>query len=95
MKEYDQGLEKEKSALDEFSNKYIIKGETGISPSQFFANKLSILKNFLGNHRNIKVRFVLVCMMKKEDGNDKLKIKVQDKAYFNSDTYINLESTDD
>ena len=32
--------------------------------------------------------------MEKMDGNQKLNIKVQDKAYFQSDTHINLESTD-
>ena len=94
IKEYHQGLVKEKSALDEFAKKHIIKGESGITPLQFFGNKVSILKDFLRNHRNIKVRFVLVCMMEKMDGNEKLRFKVQDKAYFHSDTYINLESTD-
>ena len=33
-------------------------------------------------------------MMEKMDGNQKLSITVQDKAYFHSDTHINLESTD-
>ena len=32
--------------------------------------------------------------MEKMDGNQKLSITVQDKAYFHSDTHINLESTD-
>ena len=32
--------------------------------------------------------------MEKTDGNQKLSITVQDKAYFHSDTHINLESTD-
>ena len=48
----------------------------------------------LRNHQNIKVRFVLVCLMEKMSGNNKLSITVQDKAYFQSDTYINIESTD-
>ena len=65
MHEYDQGIEIEKSALDEFAKKYIIKGEPGITPFQFFRNKKHVLKDFLRNHRNIKVRFVLVCMMEK------------------------------
>ena len=97
IKEHDQGIETEKSALDEFAKKYIIKGESGILPSQFFINKKTLLKDFLRNHRNIKVRFVLVCMMEKIEklkGNDKLRFEIQDKAYFHSDTYINLESTD-
>ena len=93
--EYDQGIEKEKSSLEGFANKYIVKGKTDVTPFEFFKSKSTYLKEFLRNHRNIKVRFVLVCLMeqmgKSSDG--KLILTVQDKAYFNSDTYINLEST--
>ena len=96
LREYDQGIEKEKSSLEGFANKYIVKGQTDVTPFEFFKSKSTYLKEFLRNHRNIKVRFVLVCLMeqmsKSSDG--KLKLTVQDKAYFNSDTYINLESTD-
>ena len=74
--------------------KYIVKGEPGITPFQFFRNKKHILKDFLRNHRNIKVRFVLVCIMEKMEGDYKLRYEVQDKAYFHSITYINLKSTD-
>ena len=94
LKEYDQGIEKEKSSLDEFANKYIVKGETDITPFEFFRSKSTYLKDFLRNHRNIKFRFVLVCLMEKMEGNAKLNFTVQDKAYFHSDTHINLESTD-
>ena len=87
LKEYGQGIIKEKSALDEFPNKYIVKGESGITPYEFFRSKSPYLKDFLRNHRNIKVRFVLVCLMEKMGGNDKLSITVQDKAYFHSDTH--------
>ena len=96
LKEYDQGIEKEKSSLEGFANKYVVKGETDITPFEFFKSKAAYLKEFLRNHRNIKVRFVLVCMMeqmgKSSDG--KLSLSIQDKAYFNSETHINLESTD-
>ena len=94
IKEYNQGIIKEKSALDGFANKYILEGESDVTPFEFFKSKSSYLKEFLRNHRNIKVRFVLVCLMEKKiaDGN-KLGF-IQDKAYFNSDTYVNLESTD-
>ena len=71
INEYNQGIEIEKSALDEFAKKYIIKGEPGITPFQFFRNKKHVLKDFLRNHRNIKVRFVLVCMMEKIEGDYK------------------------
>ena len=94
IREYDQGIMKEKSALDDFANKYVIKGESGLLPVEFFASKKEFLKEFLRNHRNIKVRFILVCLMEKEEGNAKLMIKVQDKAYFNSNTHINIQSTD-
>ena len=86
IKEHNQGIVKEKSALDEFAKKHIIKGEPGITPLQFFGNKITILKDFLRNHRNIKVKFVLVCMMEREEFDDKHIIKFHDKAYFHSDT---------
>ena len=63
LREYDQGIEKEKSSLDGFANKYIVKGKTDIIPFEFFKSKSTYLKEFLRNHRNIKVRFVLVCLM--------------------------------
>ena len=94
IKEHNQGLEQEKSALEGFAKKYIIKGEPGNLPLEFFENKKTTIKNFLRNYRNVKVKFVLVCMMEKMEGSKKLEFEVQDKAYFHSDTYINLESTD-
>ena len=72
IKEHNQGVVKEKSALDEFAKKHIIKGEPGITPLEFFGNKITILKDFLRNHRNIKVKFVLVCTMEKVEGDQKL-----------------------
>ena len=36
MKEYDQGLEKEKSALEGFAKKYTIQGIPGLTPIDFF-----------------------------------------------------------
>ena len=95
IKEHNQGLEKVKSALEDFAKKYLIKGEPGITPLEFFENKKTTIKNFLRNYRNVKVKFVLVCMMeKKVEGGKKLEFEVQDKAYFHSVTYINLVSTD-
>ena len=94
IKEYDQGIIKEKSALDGFANKYIVEEESDVLPFEFFKSKSSYLKEFLRNHRNIKVRFVLVCLMEQITGDRKLSLTVRDKAYFNSDTYVNLESTD-
>ena len=94
LRERDQGITKEKSSLEGFANKYIVKGKTDITPFEFFKSKAAYLKDFLKNHRNIKVRFVLVCLMEQMTGDRKLKLTVQDKAYFNSNTYINLETSD-
>ena len=94
LREYDQGIKKEKSALEEFAQKYVIKGEHDVTPVEYFKDKAPQLKDFFRSHRNIKVRLVLVCLMERKivDGR-KLAFK-QDKAYFHSDTHINLESTD-
>ena len=94
IKEHEQGIIKEKSALDGFANKYIVQGKPGIFPFEYFKSQSNYLKDFLRNHRNIKVRFVLVCLMEKKEGNFKLGFTVQDKAFFHSDTHTNLESTD-
>ena len=95
MREYDQGIVREKSALEDFANKYIIEGQPGLLPLEFFRSKKEYLKEFLRNDRNIKVRFVLVCLMEKQERNDKMLIEVQDKAYFYSNLHINLTSSDE
>ena len=87
MKEYDKGIKHEKSAL-------VIDGKPGITPFKYFAEKASQLKEFLRNHRNIKVRIILVCIIEKLISEKINKFIVQDKAYFDTETYINLESTD-
>ena len=95
IKEYQQGIEKEKSALDGFANKYIVQGKPGILPFEYFKSKSSYLKDFLRNNRNIKVRFILVCLMEKKISDDKgLTTIFQDKAYFHSHNNTNLESSD-
>ena len=94
IREYNQGIEKEKSSLDYFANKYVIKGEPGITPFEYFKSKSSYLKEFLRNHRYIKVRFILVCLMERMEKEKNVLFKVQNRAYFQSDIHINLESTD-
>ena len=96
IKEYDQGLVKEKSALDDFAIKYIIEGEPGITPHQFLIRKYKTLKEFFTYHRNIKFSMVLVCLMEQQILNkDRGVVGLnQDKAYFKSGTYNNLVSTD-
>ena len=98
MKEYEDGIKHEKSALSNFAEKYVIEGKPGLTPLQFFAEKVARIKDFLRNHRNIKVRMILVCEMEQqisEKVKEKSKIKFnQDNAHFHSETYINLEKTD-
>ena len=64
----------------------------------FFRNNIDILKDFFKNNRNIKVKFVLVCLMEKQEKIKSSEIieytKVQSKAYFQSFTYNNIKSTD-
>ena len=62
--EYDQGLEKEKSAFEDFAVKYTIQGIPGLTPIQFFERINKTLKDFFTYHRNIKFRMILVCIMK-------------------------------
>ena len=56
------------------------------------------MKDFLRNHRNTKVRMILVCEMERqiiEKSNGESKTTYEhDNAYFQSRTHINLEKTD-
>ena len=96
MKEYDNGMKHEKSALKNFAEKYVIDGKQKIMPFKFFAEKATQIKEFLRNHRNIKVRMILVCVMHKDESVDggKKFMNIGSKVYFNTEIYINLESTD-
>ena len=91
MKEYDKGTKHEKSA-----EKYVIDGKPGLTPIQFFAEKVARIKEFMRNHRNIKVRMILICEMEREKSVDggKLIFTIANKVYFNTATHNNLESTD-
>ena len=96
MREYDQGLVKEKSSLSGFANKYTIEGVFGLEPEEFFLSINETLVDFFTYHRNIKFKLVLVCLMEKQEIEKTqgiIDIK-EDKAYFHSPTLINLESTD-
>ena len=92
MKEYKKGIILEKSALANFAEKYIIEGIPGLLPIDYFKERAPQIKDFLRNHRNTKVRLLLVCEMEKQ--NIEKSSNNQDKAYFHSKTYINLEKTD-
>ena len=92
IKEYHQGLVKEKSAFENFAVKYIIEGDPGLTPIEYFNKVYATLKDFFTYRRNIKFSMVLVCLMEqqilsKTKGVVGLK---EDKAYFNSGAHINL-----
>ena len=93
---YELGLEKEKSALEEFAVKYIIRGIFGLTPMQFFERIYKNLKDFFTYHRNIKFKMVLVCIMEKQNISQREGVIgiEEDKTYFNTATHINIKSTD-
>ena len=97
-KEYEKGIILEKSTLYFFAEKYDIEGSPGLIPIEFFREKASIIKDFLRNYRNTKVRMILVCLMEKkeiiQDSSGESLIYITDKAYFHSRAHINLEKTD-
>ena len=95
IRERDQGLIREKSALGGFANLYKVRGEPGLTPFQFFSKHKQLFKDFFYYHRNIKFTFVLVCMMEYKSGDFKFQVVQEDKAYFHSETYINLKSTEE
>ena len=47
MKEYENGMRHEKSALENFAEKYVIDGKPIITPFVYFAEKASQIKEFL------------------------------------------------
>ena len=96
MYEYDQGLEKEKSALEGFANKYIIQGIPGLTPEQFYERINKTLRDFFTYHRNIKLNMILVCIMEKQNIKQNIGIigLEEGKAYFFSGTHYNLKSND-
>ena len=94
--EYDQGLEKEKSAFEDFAVKYTIQGIPGLTPMQFFERINKTLKDFFTYHRNIKFKMILVCIMEKQTIQQNVGVVglEEGKSYFTSGTYINIISTD-
>ena len=94
--EYDQGLEKEKSAFEDFAVKYIIQGIPGLTPIQFFERINKTLKEFFTYHRNIKFKMILVCIMEKQTVQQNVGVVglEEGKSYFTSGTYNNIKSTD-
>ena len=84
--------------LANFAEKYVIDGIPGLIPKEYFAKIATQIKDFLRNHRNSKVRMILVCLMErryveKSIGSSKIKSD-EDIVYFHSRTHVNLEKTD-
>ena len=88
-------LKKKKSAFENFAVKYIIEGDPNLTPVEYFNKIYATLKDFFTYHRNIKFSMVLVCLMEQQIlSKDKGVVGLrEDKAYFNSGTHNNLEST--
>ena len=76
--------------------KNVLEGEPAIMPIDFFEEKTPQIKEFVRNHRNTKIKMIMVRLMDKSVRTDQIKkpIFIQDKAYFHSDTYINPEKMD-
>ncbi|CAH3191490.1 unnamed protein product, partial [Porites evermanni] len=95
MIDYDQGIVKEKSSLENFTSKYIIEGDPNLTPNEYFDKIYSILHNFLDYHRNIKFDIIFVCSMEQQVNNKTGIIGFNEvKSYFRSGTRTNLKSTD-
>ena len=93
IRERSLGIEMERSSLDGFAKKYTIKSQPGLLPNDFFYEINNRVIKFLKENKNTKVKFILNCMMEKAEKEKDKVIYNQDKAYFHSDTYSNLEST--
>ena len=93
--EKDIVIKKEKSALSDFANKYIIKGIPGNTPLEYFVEIKDKLKDFFTFNRNIKFNMILVCIMAHENFKQETIIeKEEGKAYFVTGNVINTNSTD-
>ena len=66
IKEYEGGIILEKSALTNFAEKYVTEGLPGIIPIEYFREKAPQIRDFLRNHRNTKVRMIMVCEMERQ-----------------------------
>ena len=64
---YDVGVKHEKSALERFADKYVIEGKPGVVPLEYFTNNYlpSLIKDFMRNHRSIKILMIMVIEMEK------------------------------
>lgn len=66
MREYQYGVKHEISALDNFAEKNVLEGEPAIMAIDFFEEKTPKIKEFLRNHRNTKIKMIMVRLMDKK-----------------------------
>ena len=93
IKEYEQGVVLEKSGLDNFAEKYVIEGKSGIKPKHFLQEKVKQVKRFFQSNRDTKIKMFLVCILEHKKPEKKLMIITQDRGYFHFETHINIKST--
>ena len=97
MYEYEQGIQIEKSALNNLAVTYVLEGIPGVKAPEYIARVYESLINLVKEHRNTKINMVMICLMER--------IKVQSakgieeleefKTYFRSKTYKNYESSNE
>ena len=97
MYEHEQGIKMEKSALNNLAVKYVLEGIPGIIPQEYYSRVYASLINLVKEHRNTKIKMVMVCLM------ERIKVKTDQgiqeleefKPYFSSKTYKNYESSNE
>ena len=85
-------LVESESALKKFTVQYTIEGINGLGPIKFLSAVKSVVINFLKEHRNIKIKLVLECNMKKT--NIATGEMMDTLAAFQSNVEINLQGHD-
>ena len=63
-------------------------------PFDYFAEKATQIKEFLRHRRKVKIRMIMVVLWNNNIWKKEKLLLLKNKAYFNTETYINLESTD-
>ena len=96
-KEYEKGIKLKKSALANFAEKCVIDRKPGIVPKRFLEEKRELIVQFFKNHRNTKIRMILICEMERQEF---IKEKISaiyhlTTAYFQTKTFINIEETNE
>ena len=76
-----KGIEYVKSGLRGFATKYIVEGIPGLLSIEYFEKVTPQLRYFLKNNKNIKVRFILKCLMGIDSHEGKFRITRLDQVY--------------